>query len=305
MKICLFGPRAISAWCGCLLVTMSLIPGCGSNEAKDGDLSHYTSHYKYANESAAISVGLEPAGNPTPEESAEPAVAGVERKIIYEAEIDLVARDVSVLEEAIPRLVKEYGGYLAEVAIDRTTGEHRSGRWRARIPVEKFEDLLDAVAKLGSPLRRGQTAEDVTEQFVDLEARLRSKKMLEQRILELLKDSDAKIKDVIEVERELARVRSEVEQMEGRLRYLVNRTSLTTVLISAREQSDYLPPQSETFLARTGQAWSNSLYSLQRCGEVLAVAVISAVPWIILLVVILAPPIWYIRRRGARRSRNN
>ena len=124
---------------------------------------------------------------------------------------------------------------MAESAIDRTQGEELSGRWQ-RIPVEHFDVFLNAVAKLGVAESRKQTAQDVTEEFVDLEAQISNKKKLEERIVELVQNQSGEIKDVIEVERELGRVRGEIEQMEGRLRYLTNRAELTTVSIVARSR---------------------------------------------------------------------
>ena len=73
----------------------------------------------------------------------------------------------------------------------------------ARIPVDRFEAFLEGVARLGVPESRQQTAQDVTEEFVDLNARIANKKRLEERILKLLQDSEGKIKDIIEVEGEL------------------------------------------------------------------------------------------------------
>jgi neutral trehalase len=125
-----------------------------------------------------------------------------------------------------------------------------------RIPVEKYEEFLLGLEKLGIPEHRTQTAQDVTEEFVDLEARIANKRKLEQRILQLVEDRDGKINDVIDVERELARVREEIERMEGRMRYLSNRAALTTVTITVREEKDYVPPQAPSFTSRIGTAWS-------------------------------------------------
>ena len=90
--------------------------------------------------------------------------------------------------------------------------------------------------------------------------------------------------------------RGEIEQMEGRLRYLTNRTELTTVLIVAREQRDYIPPEAPTLLGRIRQAWRNSLLSLRVVGEAVTVAAVFAFPWIVVFLVVVALPVWYMRR---------
>jgi hypothetical protein len=164
--------------------------------------------------------------------------------------------------------------------------------------VDRFESFLDAVSELGVPESRGQTAQDVTEEYVDLEARIANKKRLEQRILQLLEDSHGKIKEVLEVERELARVRGEVERMEGRLRYLTNRTELTTVTILAREQRDYVPPEAPTFLFQIRWAWTSSLLALKNFGKGLTLAVVFVFPWLLVILVVVAPLCWCLRRCG-------
>ena len=185
----------------------------------------------------------------------------VPRKIIYEADISLIVKDVSAVETQISALLQQHDGYVAESTIDRTQGEQLSGRWRVRIPVEQFDTFLDEISKLGVAESRHQTAQDVTEEFVDLEAQISNKKKLEERIVKLVEDSTGEIKDVIEVERELARVRGEIEQMEGRLRFLTNRTELTTVSIVAREVQDYVPPQG----ANVHQSYSAGVVRFHCC----------------------------------------
>jgi uncharacterized coiled-coil protein SlyX len=227
--------------------------------------------------------------------------ADAPRRIIYEAEINLVVKDVSAIEGQIAALLKEHQGYVAESSIDRTQGEELSGRWRVRIPVEHFDAFLNAVAKLGVAESRKQTAQDVTEEFVDLEAQISNKKKLEQRIVELVQNQSGEIKDVIEVERELGRVRGEIEQMEGRLRYLTNRAELTTVSIVAREADDYVPPQAPSFSNRIQRAWTSSLQTLADFGQQVVVAGVYAFPWIIVLGIVLVPGLWYAKKRNSGR----
>lgn len=115
--------------------------------------------------------------------------------------------------------------------------------------------------------------------------------------MKLLEDPSGEIKDVIEVERELGRVRGAIEQMEGRLRYLTDRAELTTVVIIAREEQNYVPPEAPTFAARVGGAWGNSLAGMRTFGEQIVVATVAALPWIVVAGVVLTPGWWYARKR--------
>ena len=289
-------------WWSALIAFVAV--GCGGERANS---DHFSANGETAGSERAPASATEADASALDEGSGQEAVppgagaavAQIERKIIYVADVSLVVEDFAQTEEELPELVKQFDGYLAETTVDRTHGEYRSGRWTARIPVAKYDAFLEALERLGVPERLHQTAQDVTEEFVDLQARIANKKRLEERILKLLDDRSGNIKDVIEVERELARVRSEIEQMEGRLRYLKNRTSLTTVTINAREERDYVPPQAPTFAVRISQAWTNSLLSLRQAGEWATITLVAAAPWLVFIV----PVVWFIGRCCKRRRK--
>lgn len=228
----------------------------------------------------------------------QPQIAS--RRIIFDADIHLVVKKVADVEIEINKYLKQVDGYVAEASVDRTQGEELTGHWKVRVPVNKFDSFLDEVAKLGVAENRRQTAQDVTEEYVDLEAQIANKKRLEERIVALLKDVTGKIKDVLEVENKLSRVRGEIEQLEGRLRYLTNRTDFTTVSISAREEENYVPPAAPTFTNRIAQAWMGSVLALQTFGEQMAVSAVYVFPWLAVAVAIAAPAFFYVRKRGTR-----
>ena len=281
-----------------LCCAMLILTGCGgpqaARDAARGGSANSLLQVGMASHSAQEAAERAPLSTPV----------NLQRKVIYDAEIKLIVREFSALDKQLPQLVKQFGGYLADASVNRTQGEQRSGRWQARIPVDQFDSFLDSVSELGIPEQRRQTAQDVTEEFVDLAARIATKRQLEERIVELLKNSTDKLKDVIEVERELARVRGEIEQMEGRLRYLTNRTELTTVTISAREVREYVPPEAPGFVSRIRQAWGDSVLSLKVVGENFAVALVYVFPWVLVLSIVLVPPVWHVRRRDGRAKRS-
>ena len=225
-----------------------------------------------------------------------------ERKVIYEADIRLVVKNFSETNRAVRKLIKKHSGFVANATINSNTGERQSGFWEAKVPVKSYDAFYLEVVELGFPESQNQTSQEVTEEFVDLQSRIKSKEQLEERILELLDNNEGKIKDIIDVERELARVRSEIEQMQGRLRYLKSRTDFTTVQIHAREEHDYVPPSTPEFLPRTQLAWSNSLKSLRTFGENLVVSTVSIAPWLISGAILFFPLVLLIRFRRKRRK---
>ena len=238
--------------------------GCGQMESKSAlkDTRYYSGNDSVAAKKSESSEGWK-SDLDYESKAEEPIKSGnaeaVDRKIIYNASLEVVVEKFDDVPSRISNMVKQYDGFVSSAELGRMTGERRSGHWTVRIPVVNYQDFLDAVGDIGVPASRNETASDVTEEFVDIEARLANKKKLETRILELLERPDDKIQHVIEVERELARVRELIERMEGRMRYLADATSLTTVDIRVREERDYVPPQALTLSTRIRSAWAASL----------------------------------------------
>jgi hypothetical protein len=242
---------------------------------------------------AAPADGGEPAPATPPPTEPPKAVA---RKIIYNADVDLVVDDFDRLEQGLRRLVKESGGYLADADVSGTKGVQRSGRWKVRVPVERFDAFVESAVRLGELQRRQTNSQDVTEEFYDLEARIKNKKVEEGRLVKHLEESTGKLKEILDVEREISRVREEVERLQGRLQMLANLTALTTVTITAREVRDYTPAAAPTFGTRVARAFQGSAESLVLfLGEVV-LAVVRFVPWLPIWGVALAL-CWLVVRR--------
>jgi hypothetical protein len=230
--------------------------------------------------------------------------ATANRKIIYNARVDLVTEDLNKLENALTQLIKAHKAYVADSDRSGSAGENRHGNWKIRIPVEDYDAFLKEVVALGELVSVKADSQDVSEEFYDLEAREKAKKVEEERLLKHLSDSTGKLDEILAVERELSRVRSEIERMEGRLRVLGNLTSLATVTISAREIKGYVPPQAPTLTTKISRTFYDSLASLQRLGETVLLAAVALVPWLplILLGLLIA---FLINRRivaAARRA---
>ncbi|MBI5761498.1 MAG: DUF4349 domain-containing protein [Planctomycetales bacterium] len=223
-----------------------------------------------------------------------------QRKIIQTADLSLVVNDFTTWEQRLAEQVAKFSGYIAESKVDRTQGSQRTGRWVVRVPVEKFDEFVEATASAGIPESRQTHAQDVTEVFVDLQTRLVNKREIERRIVQLLENHSGDIKDVLSVEAELGRVREEIERTEARLNYLTHQTELTTVTITAREQQAYVPPQAPRFVSRIGQVWSDSLRTMMQFGRGFVLFAVAVGPWLFLLAILVSPLVAYLRRRMKR-----
>ncbi|MFK7767594.1 MAG: DUF4349 domain-containing protein [Mariniblastus sp.] len=298
----------IRFFAGCFLILVTFV-GCGdAYNSKD----YITYDSTVANESNAMiggrNAGLAGEKSPplatpsrptTPDKDQSPSkarTAELNRKIIYNTKIGLVVKDYPTFESTLPQLVNSHGGFIASNNTDRRYNNSQSGTWIVRVPVSEYSDFLTGITSLGFAESRNEKAQDVTEEFVDVEARVKNKKQLEQRILKMLEDRSGKLTDVLEIERELSRVREEIERMEGRIRFLIDRTSLATVTISCREEKEYIPTAAPTLASRISESWSDSTGSLQTFGTNLLLFIIGAAPWLFALGVITTFSYFVLRR---------
>lgn len=152
--------------------------------------------------------------------------AGMARKVIYTARYTVDVFEVKVAQKALISFVQEQGGYLQQLTGNTVV---------LRIPAEKFETVeprLDQLGRVDEALTDVR-AQDVTEEYLDAELRLKTKKNYLESLYKLL-DSAGKLKDKLAVQQEIARVVEEIERLEGRLRYLAQQVGLATVTVTFR-----------------------------------------------------------------------
>jgi hypothetical protein len=282
-------------WLALALSTM-IIAGCGESNEKNVMADPATGMPRDASKSS-------PAGPPdgAMAPAAPKAKAVVDRKILYSADLSMVTANFSKLELAIVKLVRENEGYIADADVGGTVGLNRHARWKVRIPVEKFDSFLTSASGLGELSQRQIHSQDVTEEFYDLESRIKNKKVEETRLLKHLTDSTGKLDEILAAEKELSRVREEVERQEGRLRLLANLASLTTVTITATESSTFVPTTAPTFATRASRTFKASYQGLVEFSQGFALLVISILPWTPLLL-ILALIVFLMARRSYRHA---
>jgi hypothetical protein len=271
---------------GIVLLCLAIVPavvasGCGAGqEAREAaERAEVTSNLKQ--------VGMAVANYDGSREQAttKTQAPAIPRKIIYDARIDLVVESLGGLESSVMNLVKEHDGFLAESDVATQVSTQRTATWRVRVPVDRFDAFIRAVTRLGEVRTSHLGTQDVTEEYFDIEARIRNKQEEEKRLLKHLADSTGKLEDILAVEKELSRVRGEVEQMQGRLRFLANRADLSTVTITATELKNYTPPEPVTLAAQMKTTFFGSLNTLIVLGQTVLLIGIALVPWIPLIVI--------------------
>ena len=182
------------------------------------------------------------------------------RRVIFDSRIDIRVDNFDGIESKISSLVDRHGGFISDANVSHQVSQSRSGNWTIRVPVTTYRQLLDSVGSLGELESRKENADDVTAEFYDLEARIKNKKRLEERIAKLLDESNSELRKMIEVEHELSRVREEIERMQGRLRFLTDVTGMSTIHLTIVEREKApAPVVAVTFTARITNAWNSAL----------------------------------------------
>jgi hypothetical protein len=201
-----------------------------------------------------------------------------DRRIIKEGEISFETSDKDETRKIINKAVKESNAYIAQDNI--TDHSYRiENRITIRVPSEKFEDLLTRISEIAVELdSKNISATDITEEYVDVESRLKTKKELENRYKVLLQKARS-VDEILKIEKQIGDIRTEIESIEGRYKYLNDRISYSTltVVFYEKNRSDF------GFSSKLGQGikngWENVLWVI--------IGLINLWPFLILLVTVV------------------
>jgi hypothetical protein len=142
--------------------------------------------------------------------------------LIYTAQITIAVFEVNASLNQVDALARDLGGFLARRDDASIT---------IRVPVSRFDEAIKRIEKIGDMLHRNVVAEDVTEEFRDLDVRLRSARAVQERLTQLLAKA-VKVEESVLIERELDRVTGEIDRIEGRMKYLKDRAAYSTITVT-------------------------------------------------------------------------
>jgi hypothetical protein len=160
--------------------------------------------------------------------------SGADRKVIRTARLEIEVEDFETASEEVEKVASDLGGFISESHSSVTDAGRRRGSITLRVPDASFQAAISRLESLGEVKEKGITGRDVTEEYIDLEARLGNYRRQEGRYLEILEKAET-VEDVLQVEAQLERVRGEIERLEGRMRYLKDRIDLATVTVDLFE----------------------------------------------------------------------
>ncbi|RIE05756.1 DUF4349 domain-containing protein [Candidatus Cryosericum terrychapinii] len=222
----------------------------GFNSATSGSVQN-----KGTSVGAAGTESLAPAVTTTADQQAL-----TDRKIIFDASLSLDVVDAEKAFTSCEALAAKYGGFVAESSLQKSDTQVLATAV-LRVPSARVTQLMSDLAGLGTVTSRSSGSEDVTSQYIDIQARLKVLRAEEEQLVGFLKKA-TNIKDMLAVQEQLGSVRTEIEQYEGQQRYMDNATSLATVTVQ-------LTQTTEAFVAPRGFG-SAFVQSLARFGHGLA-----------------------------------
>jgi len=214
-----------------------------------------------------------------------------DRKITKQGDIRFQTGDASQTKLLITKTILESGGYIAQ---EETFNYDDRDEYRIeiRVPADKFDPLLSKISESAEKLdSKNISAMDVTEEFIDISARLKTKKELEERYKALLKQA-TKVEEILAIEKEAGQLRSDIESIEGRLNYLKDRISLSTLTVTYYQKGNTAFGLSSKLKNGIQGGWNNLLWFF--------VGLTHMWPFVL---IIAAAIFFFIRQRRKRKNR--
>ncbi len=282
------------------LATLAVITACGEGSRSEGS----DGAPGYSADQAAPA----PAAPPEAREAAVGAARGTRGDQLPPGQADSAAPrmlirtgdasvEVEALEPAVERLralSERLGGFVANTTYQGGRDRVREATLELRIPADRFEAMQTVLDSVGEVEWLNVAVQDVGEEYVDLSARTANARRLETRLVELLATRTGKLEDVLAVERELARVREEIERYERRLRFLRTRVATSTLTVRLHEPAPVIGGRGESGVIGEAfrQAWRNFIS---------AIAGLIAWSGVLIPLLAVAAGAWLILRRFRRR----
>lgn len=240
--------------------------------------------------------GSPPREKPMPEASAVPTTAAAPgvvnptRKLVKNAALTLRVGALTDASDKIRARAAGLGGFISNSRFDVNSEQNESASIEAKVPSEKLDQFMRELEGLGKVLSKSETGEDVTDQFVDMEARQSNLQREEERLLVILKSAGG-LKDLLAVEQELARVRGELEQIQGKLKHLSYQVDYSTVAVTLTATGQGSSVAFWDLSGTVGNAWLLLKLSLR--------LILQAGIYFVFLLP-LGLPAWWAHRRAAR-----
>ncbi|MCM3626455.1 DUF4349 domain-containing protein [Paenibacillus glycanilyticus] len=257
-------------------------------------------------EAPAAAAGGDADGGSIGEIAAEGTGTGMNQKLIYKGNLTIEAVDYDRAATALRNAIHQSGGYILQFQDGQYNGE-KSSTYTIKVPAAGFMDFID---RLDDGIEHKQferqiSGTDVTEEYVDLQSRLKAQQVVEERLLNFM-DKATKADDLVKFSEQLATVQENIERLKGRIRYLDNNVSYSTIELRLYQPDAKSGTNSvEDGLGdKMSQALNDSVDAMISVLQGLLVFVAGALP-VLLLLLLIGLPIYWLRGRSRSRARNS
>src|SRR2546423_2355228 len=237
-------------------------------------------------------------------DKAASTTGALDRKIIRNADIAIEAASTTEAQYGVTEITEAHGGFVITSEAKQRENMDASKRTFdielvARVPSPEFGPALEEIKKLASNIPEAHiSGQDVTEDFIDLEARIKTQKALELQFLEIMKQAN-KVADALEVQRQIADVRMDIEKLEGRKRFLENRSRLSTITVNI-QAAKLITVSTTGFRSSLRDAVSDSLELASGMAVFIVRLVILMAPVMVFVLLPIGVIFRYLVRRAER-----
>jgi hypothetical protein len=280
---------------GSMLLAGLVVAGCGSGDSSSGKSASSGSGVSREDVAAAPEKApAQAAGGATAKDS--PDLSVDQRSIIYRGSMTVRVRDVTAAASQISGIAQVSGGFLGSDNRDRGSGDD-TATMELRVPADKFASVVDQLSKLGTEEARQISTEDVTEQTVDLDARISVQQARVDSGRKLLASAKS-LSDLVMLEKEVATRESDLASLQAKKRHRADLVALSTISVTLLNQQAPAPKPKEEkhgFAGGLAAGWHALLASLKVVLTVLG----ALLPWL-LIIGVPAWAIYYLVRRMRR-----
>ena len=235
---------------------------------------------------------------------AAPNANDIQRKVIQTAHLDVLVANFDEARMQFTKLIADHKAYVSKSEFLGNVGSKRTGSWTVRVPVDTFQEFIDATTALGQPVKHSTNAEDVTEEYVDVTALVKNLKEEEEALNRLLKEKAQTLSDISLWNEKIALIRRDISKYEARLNTIGRLTAMSTAHIILRDAKDFVPVTTPSYGPTVKGTFDESLESLGRFGKWLLVVGAAAAPWTVVAIPVVLL-LWVARRLsgGGKRYR--
>jgi hypothetical protein len=229
-----------------------------------------------------------------------------DRKVIYKGNLTMEVPNYTEAQTEINNLVTLASGYILQFSENQSTAE-KSGNYVIKVPANGFSSFIRDLEKIKtvSDIRHNIQGQDVSEEYVDLSSRLKAKQVVEARLLAFMEKA-VKTDELLSFSNELGNVQETIEQIKGRMRFLDQNVSMSTVEIRLYEQgaAKINAAVGDSTLEKTKNALTSSVHALKVIAQGLIVFVAAVLPVLIVLAIIGIPLVMTLRKRARKTALN-